>query len=91
MVFDLIIYDTPPVVGLADASLIAAQTDGLVLVVRLGKTKRSAVTQALEELSLSSGNVLGLVANGMKNASVPYAYHDRSKVRSRNEVISPEY
>jgi len=79
MVFDLIIYDTPPVVGLADASLIAAQTDGLVMVVRLGKTKRSAVTQALEELSLSSGNVLGLVANGVKNASVPYAYHDRAK------------
>ena len=82
MVFDLVIYDTPPVLGLADASLVAAHTDGLVLVVQIGKTKRSAVTQVLEELLMSSGAVLGLVANRVKAATVPYAYQQRSKSRS---------
>lgn len=82
MVFDLVIYDTPPVLGLADASLVAARTDAVVLVVRIGKTKRSAVKQAIEEVAISSGTVLGLVANGVKNVTIPYVYDQRSKARS---------
>jgi capsular exopolysaccharide synthesis family protein len=69
MVFDLVIYDTPPSVGLADSSLVASQTNGLVLVIRLGKTKRPALTHALEELNVSSTAVLGLVANGVKDSA----------------------
>jgi capsular exopolysaccharide synthesis family protein len=72
MVFDLVIYDTPPLVGLADGSLIAANTDGMVLVVRLGATRRSSITQALEELKLSSTNLLGLIANGALDVSNVY-------------------
>jgi len=84
MVFDLVIYDTPPLVGLADSSLVASQTDGLALVTRLGKTKRPALTQALEELKISSTTVLGLVANGSKDVLVPYAYHYPVKTQSQN-------
>ena len=84
MVFDLVIYDTPPLVGFADSSLVASQTDGLALVVRLGKTKRPALNQALEELKISSTTVLGLVANGSKNVLAPYAYHYQTKAHSQN-------
>jgi capsular exopolysaccharide synthesis family protein len=64
--FDLVIYDTPPLVGLADSSLVAAYTDGMVLVVRLEKTDRSMVTKALEGLKISGSKVLGVVANAVK-------------------------
>jgi capsular exopolysaccharide synthesis family protein len=84
MVFDLVIYDTPPLVGLADSSLVASQTNGLVLVVRLGKTKRPALTHALEELNVSSTAVLGLVANGVKDMPTPYVYHYQSRSHSQN-------
>ncbi|MEA5519133.1 polysaccharide biosynthesis tyrosine autokinase [Limnoraphis robusta] len=63
--FDLVIYDTPAVTGLADASLIAAQTDGIILVVGIKKTNRSALLKSLEGLNLSN-SVLGLVANRMR-------------------------
>lgn len=63
--FDLVIYDTPAVIGLADTSLIAAQTDGIILVVGIKKTNRSTVLKSLEELNLSN-SVLGLVANRMR-------------------------
>ncbi|ERT07995.1 capsular exopolysaccharide family domain protein [Lyngbya aestuarii BL J] len=63
--FDLVIYDTPAVTGLADTSLIAAQTDGIILVVGIKKTNRSTVLKSLEELNLSN-SVLGLVANRMR-------------------------
>lgn len=64
--FDLVIYDTPPLVGLADANLVAAYTDGLVMVVGLEKTDRFMVFKSLERLTISGVNVLGLVANGVK-------------------------
>ena len=64
--FDLIIYDTPPLLGLADASLLAPHTDGIVLVVGLGKTNRSALTQAIENLKQAKIPILGLVANGQR-------------------------
>lgn len=65
--FDLVIYDTPPVVDLADASLIAARTDGAILVVGLEKTERSLVMKALDGFNLSGGSVLGVVANKVKS------------------------
>jgi Mrp family chromosome partitioning ATPase len=64
--FDLVIYDTPPVVDLADASLIAARTDGAILVVGLEKTDRSLVMKALDDFNLSGASVLGAVAKRIK-------------------------
>uniref|UniRef100_A0A7C3VGP3 non-specific protein-tyrosine kinase n=1 Tax=Planktothricoides sp. SpSt-374 TaxID=2282167 RepID=A0A7C3VGP3_9CYAN len=64
--FDLTIYDSPPLVGLADASLLAAQTDGLVMVVGIDKTDRNMVLKALDGLKISGSPVLGIVANGIK-------------------------
>jgi len=74
-VFDLVIYDTPPVLGLADAQLIAAHTDGVVIVVGLGQTDRSVMTQALDRLKVSNATVLGIVANGVKGYTTRSYYN----------------
>ena len=66
--FDLVIYDTPPLAGLADSHLIAAHTDATIMVVQIGKTDRSQVRKVLEELKISGASVLGIVANGCKNS-----------------------
>ncbi|HEY9811489.1 MAG TPA: polysaccharide biosynthesis tyrosine autokinase [Halomicronema sp.] len=67
--FDLVIYDTPPLVGLADANIIAAHSDGMVLVVSMDKTDRSVLIKAMEGLKISGASVLGLVANGVKGTT----------------------
>ncbi|MCJ8283771.1 MAG: polysaccharide biosynthesis tyrosine autokinase, partial [Rivularia sp. ALOHA_DT_140] len=72
--FDLVIYDAPALVGLADASIVAPHTDGIVLVVRIDKTERSIVKQAIDSLKTSRTNVLGVVANGDKNTLNKYYY-----------------
>ncbi|MBW4553042.1 MAG: polysaccharide biosynthesis tyrosine autokinase [Aphanocapsa sp. GSE-SYN-MK-11-07L] len=64
--FDLVIYDTPPVLDLVDATVTATNTDGMALVVGLGNTKRSSFTKTLENLSLSPVKVIGLIANGSR-------------------------
>jgi polysaccharide biosynthesis transport protein len=63
--FDLVIYDAPSL-GLADTSLLAPHTDGLLMVMRMEKTDRLLVQQALDNLKMSRINVLGVVANGYK-------------------------
>ncbi|MDX2230092.1 MAG: polysaccharide biosynthesis tyrosine autokinase [Leptolyngbyaceae cyanobacterium bins.349] len=65
--YDLVIYDTPPLLGLADTKLVAPKTDGIIMVVGLGKVKNSALTQTLEGLKQFNISVLGMVANGSKD------------------------
>ncbi|AKG23989.1 GumC family protein [Calothrix sp. 336/3] len=62
--FDLVIYDSPPVLGLADASWITPQTDGMLLVVRINQTNSSTLKRALDNLKITPMNVLGMVVNG---------------------------
>lgn len=76
--FDLVIYDTPPLLGFSDGSLLATNTDGMVLVVRMGKTDRSAVMRALDGLKLSRACVLGTVFNSVtKHEGNAYNYYYR--------------
>ncbi|MGB3640940.1 MAG: polysaccharide biosynthesis tyrosine autokinase [Rivularia sp. (in: cyanobacteria)] len=67
--FDLVIYDTTAIVGFADANLLAANTNGVMLVAGLGKLKRTAFAQALEEIQVSGTPILGLVANKSKEST----------------------
>ncbi len=59
--FDLIIVDAPPILPVADPSILAAQADGVLLVVRAGKTQRKTVLAAQELLRKSKANVIGSV------------------------------
>ncbi|MBD2609677.1 MAG: polysaccharide biosynthesis tyrosine autokinase [Nostoc sp. GBBB01] len=65
--FDLVIYDAPPVLELADVSLLAPHTDGILLVVRIDKTDSSMLQRTLEHLKTYRMNVLGMVGNGNKS------------------------
>jgi capsular exopolysaccharide synthesis family protein len=93
--FDLIIYDTPPLVGFADANLLAANTNGLILVAGLGNLKRTIFQQALEELQVSGTPILGVIANKSKDATpASYSYyqqyykHSMSGERSGDDSIN---
>ncbi len=65
--FDLVIYDTPPLLGLVDSKLIAAKADGIVIVVGLDKAKASNLAQALDLLSNSPIGIFGVIVNGSKD------------------------
>ena len=68
-IFDLVIYDTSPLLGIADGNLLAAYTDASLLVVRLGKTDCSKLETVLEGSKISNLPILGVIANGVKNYS----------------------
>jgi len=70
--FDYIILDSPPVLPLVDVNILSKLVDGVLFVVRAGKTSRSLVTMALD--SISSANVLGIVLNGAETKLKKYYY-----------------
>ena len=93
--YDLVIIDTPPLHGFADAKYLASQADGLMMVVGLDKTEKPAVRQVLKDLELSHINLLGIVANGVKGYKPSYSgyydyYYSKGKDDSdRYELIAP--
>ena len=67
--FDEIYLDVPPALATADASVVAHQADGVVMVTRAGVTPREQVASAVR--SLMGAPVWGLVLNGVDPSRVP--------------------
>ena len=75
--FDLVIYDTPHLLGLSDTSFLTAYTDGLLLVVGIRKTKRSVLMQVLTGLQIFQLPVVGVVVNHPQiGGRMSYGYQD---------------
>ncbi|MCR8929529.1 CpsD/CapB family tyrosine-protein kinase [Priestia megaterium] len=75
--FDMVVFDTPPVLAVADAQILANQVDGSILVVSSGKTDKEAAVKAKELLLKANAKVLGAVLNNrkMEEGSDYYYYY----------------
>ena len=71
---DLMIVDSPPVLAVTDASVLAPRMDGVLLVVKPGVTKFMAVKQAVEQLRRVGANVIGIVLNEVEFKRSRYYY-----------------
>jgi non-specific protein-tyrosine kinase len=76
---DVIVFDSPPLNAVTDASVLSKLVDGVIVVVKAGSTKIIAAQQALEQLQRVGANVIGVVLNNvnMKKArySTYYSYY----------------
>lgn len=75
--FDLVIYDTPPLLAVTDAQIMASRVDGVVFVLRENFAEKQNVYQAKELLDMVNANVIGAVYNGVdvkKNSGYGYGY-----------------
>lgn len=59
--FDVVMLDSPPVLGLADAPMLAAMVEGVLLVVQSSRSHRGALRSSLRRLKTARTNVLGAV------------------------------
>ena len=57
----IVIFDTPPVLVFADAIALSRRIDGIILVIRAGKSTRSAVDRTLMDLQNANANLLGSI------------------------------
>jgi non-specific protein-tyrosine kinase len=84
---DLIVIDSPPVLPVADAAILATSVDGVLLVLRAGQTRGHAARQAVERLRQVNANLLGAVLNGVPNhvdGYYHYRYHGKDPGLERN-------
>jgi len=61
--FDIIIFDAPPLLQVADSRITSKLTDGVVLVVGCTTSDRQRVLKAKEQLELAEAKILGVVLN----------------------------
>jgi protein-tyrosine kinase len=73
--YDLVLFDTPPVLVVTDAQILANLCDGIVLVVSSGKTEIEAAQKAKEALTNAKGKLLGVVLNNKKIKESQYYYY----------------
>ena len=71
---DVVLVDTPPVLAVTDAAVLAPMVDGVLLVVKPGKTRKRALARTLELLGQVKANVLGVVLNDVSVHRNSYGY-----------------
>ena len=71
---DVVVVDTPPLLPVTDAAVLAAKADGVLLVAAVGETRRDALNRAKAVLDGTKARVLGVVANKMPRTSGAYSY-----------------
>ncbi|MFS0821465.1 CpsD/CapB family tyrosine-protein kinase [Bacillus sp. 1P02SD] len=77
--FDVVVFDTPPVLAVTDGQVLANKVDGVVMVVSSGKTETEAALKAKETLMNSKAKLLGVVLNNIKRTESQYYYYYAQK------------
>jgi Mrp family chromosome partitioning ATPase len=62
--FDIVILDSPPYSPIADARVVTALSDGLIMVIRSGRTAYSSTDRAFQ--AIDQKKLLGVVLNDVK-------------------------
>jgi capsular exopolysaccharide synthesis family protein len=74
---DLVIVDSPPLQAVTDAAILSSITDGTLLVIDSGRTRRAATQHGREALAKAGARVLGVALNRMSmRAGNEYVYYD---------------
>ncbi len=78
--FDVILFDSPPIIAVTDAAILCGQVDGVFLVISAGSTNRDAVLRAKSLLDNVNARVLGALLNNLEigsayGSSYYYYYH----------------
>ncbi len=85
--FDCVIFDTPPLSGMADAAVLGKMVDGLLLVAQPSIVEGDSALAAKTILERSAPNILGIVANGVDLKHTPEGYFYTDKQAEYHDPI----
>ncbi|MFS0988777.1 CpsD/CapB family tyrosine-protein kinase [Enterococcus casseliflavus] len=66
--YDVVIFDMPPVVAVTDAQIMASKADGTILVVRENVARKESLTKARDLLNMVQARIIGVVYNGAEHS-----------------------
>jgi Mrp family chromosome partitioning ATPase len=73
--FDLVLCDSPPLMAVGDAAALAAQCDGVIFVIRVGKTAHDVLRRVVDQLDAVKGRILGVLLNRVDPRRDGYYYY----------------
>jgi capsular exopolysaccharide synthesis family protein len=73
--FDVIVFDSPPINPVTDSTVLSSLVDGVVLVVRAGKTRKELLARAVDQLDGVQANILGAILNDVDISDKRYGYY----------------
>lgn len=76
--YDIILIDSPPLLSVADAQIMASKCDGTILILNTGVVDKRAVKKAKALLAASHTKILGVVLNNYKTPSHHNYYEEYS-------------
>jgi len=63
--YDIVLFDSAPVLGITDTAILATETDGAVLVIEAGEVTRKALKIAAAQLKKVGAEICGVVLNNV--------------------------
>ncbi len=78
MKYDIVVFDTPPLVGISDSAIIAKEMDGVLLVVQYRKYPRDMIIRAKQMLDTLGVLQVGVVLNNINIMRDDYYYYYHS-------------
>lgn len=87
--YDLIIFDAPPILSIADAQILSNKCDATILVINSGLTKRDHVIKAKESLQKSNANIIGTILNNFKLEKGHYYTEYYGELERKNKLLAP--
>jgi succinoglycan biosynthesis transport protein ExoP len=73
--YDFIIIDSPPMLGMTDSIHLSRYVDGVILLARAGSTPQEALIESKKILMHINAKILGVVLNGIKEKDFRYGYY----------------
>ncbi|MEX0267588.1 GumC family protein [Leptolyngbyaceae cyanobacterium UHCC 1019] len=85
-IYDLVIFDTPPLLFVSDVLVLGRMVDGILLIARPGVIDVASATGARDLLAQSNQEVLGLVVNGAIEGNEPISYLHQGKAYHKDRA-----
>lgn len=85
--YDYVLFDTPPVGTFVDAAVLSRLVDGVIMVVKVGGTKRDELLAAYDQLKKAGAHILGACATFCEGTGSEYYYAYYNK---DNQRVDPE-
>ncbi|MDZ4132547.1 MAG: CpsD/CapB family tyrosine-protein kinase [Dethiobacteria bacterium] len=73
--YDYVILDSPPMLQIADASILSRLADATLMVIGYGETTKEEAIKMHQQLHMAKANVIGVVINGIPPHQNPYGYY----------------
>ncbi len=92
--YNFVIFDSPPVLGLSDSVILSTLADGVIMVVKAGETPKDAIAQARKTLNGVNARILGVVLNDISHKDLRYGsysyYHSYYYGEDEKKQKKPE-